>query len=91
MRRLVKLAAPIAATNLCSFAISLVSLMFVGRLGDSQLSAAILATSVYNITGLSLLIGFAGAASAPRRAVHDAARASQVWHLCQACQGLATS
>lgn len=32
-----------------------------GRLGQFELSAMVLATSVFNVTGLSLLIGFAAA------------------------------
>ncbi|PRW56780.1 DETOXIFICATION 16-like [Chlorella sorokiniana] len=55
------LALPISITNLAAFAISLVTLSVVGRLGSFEMSAAVLATVLYNVSGLSLLLGFASA------------------------------
>ena len=52
-----RLALPLAATNLCAFAISLVSFGFVGRLGSQQLAVVILSTSLFNVTGLSIIQG----------------------------------
>lgn len=59
-RRLVQLAAPLAASHLLSFGLSLIGLGFAGRLGEHQLSVAVLASSIFNVTGLSPLMGFAG-------------------------------
>jgi len=47
-----------ALTNLCYFALGLVSVAFVGRLGEAELAVAILATSLFNVSGLSILQGF---------------------------------
>lgn len=52
---------PLAASQFCSFALTLISLAFIGRLGRLQLSAAVLATTFFNVTGLSVQIGFSGA------------------------------
>lgn len=43
------------------FAVSLISLLFVGRLGVFELSAAVLASSGLNITGFAFLVGLASA------------------------------
>lgn len=48
-------------TNLCGYCIAQVTVIFVGRLGAVELSAAILATSLFNVTGLSVLTGFSAA------------------------------
>lgn len=55
--RIIRLALPLAATNLCSFAISVVSIAFLGRLGARELAIAILATTLFNVTGLSVIQG----------------------------------
>ncbi len=49
------------ATNICSNIVSLISLSFVGRLGEYEMSVAVLATSIYNVSGLSLIFGFTSA------------------------------
>jgi MATE family multidrug resistance protein len=49
------------ATNICANLASLVSLSFVGRLGEYELAVAMLATSLYNVSGLSLVFGFVSA------------------------------
>ncbi|KAL4448284.1 hypothetical protein ABPG75_005503 [Micractinium tetrahymenae] len=58
--RLLALAFPIAVTNLLGFISAAVGVSFVGRLGGLQLSAAVLANSVFNVTGLSAMMGFTG-------------------------------
>ena len=57
--RIIRLSLPLAATNLCSFGISVATISFVGHLGQNEydLAAAILATSVFNVTGFSLVQG----------------------------------
>ncbi|KAL4427911.1 hypothetical protein ABPG75_002000 [Micractinium tetrahymenae] len=59
--RILRLAAPLSASNLAGYAISMVAIAFVGRLGEEALSVVVLATSVFNVTGLAVLIGFASA------------------------------
>ncbi|PSC70154.1 MATE efflux family [Micractinium conductrix] len=39
----------------------MIAIAFVGRLGEDVLSVVVLATSIYNVTGLAVLIGFASA------------------------------
>ena len=48
-------------SSVLQFALQLVSVMFVGHLGELPLAGASLATSLANVTGFSLLIGMAGA------------------------------
>ena len=60
-RRLVALALPLIAQNLFGYGVSLVSLLVVGRLGTYELSAAVLASSSLNITGLAFMIGLTSA------------------------------
>lgn len=57
--RLTRLGGPISLQAALVFISSLVSLAFAGHLGKLSLSQAILATSAYNITGVSLLLGLA--------------------------------
>jgi MATE family multidrug resistance protein len=47
--------------NLVSFLSGAVLLGMTGRLGQQQLSSLVLGTSIFNVTGLSVLIGFASA------------------------------
>ena len=53
------LAGPIAVQDLLAMATITISVGFVGRLGQSQLSTMVLASSVYNVFGQSLLVGVA--------------------------------
>ena len=55
--RVLRLALPLSVTNLTGFALGLITISFVGRLGEHQLSVAILATSIFNVTGLSVSTG----------------------------------
>lgn len=60
--RIASLGLPLIASQLSGFFVSMVSLSFVGRdVGKVALSAAVLGTSVFNVTGLSLVIGSLGA------------------------------
>lgn len=42
---------PRQLSNLLGFVISIVGVSFVGHLGELQLSASVLATSIFNVTG----------------------------------------
>eukprot|EP00887_Chlorella_sp_A99_P005323 scaffold1.g5323.t1 len=49
------------ASSFCSFALSLVAVAFIGRVGELELSIVVLATSLYNVTALAVIVGFVGA------------------------------
>nr|KYP61471.1 Protein TRANSPARENT TESTA 12 [Cajanus cajan] len=55
------LAGPLISVGLLNFCIQLISVMFVGHLGELALSGASMATSFSSVTGFSLLIGMASA------------------------------
>ena len=55
-KRLLRLAGPLVLSNILQFALPLVSVMFVGHLGELPLAGASLATSLANVTGFSLLV-----------------------------------
>lgn len=59
--RTLQLAWPIACSLFLSYGINLVGVGFVGRLGELQMSTALLALSFFNVTGMSVITGFAGA------------------------------
>ncbi len=60
--RLLQLTAPLLVENLASMGLSFVSTLFVGHLNRPlDLSAMVLATSVYNISGQSVVSGLASA------------------------------
>ena len=59
--RLVKLGVPLSAQAILSFSATLVSMSFIGHIGKHELSAAVLGTSLFNVTGLSILIGLCSA------------------------------
>lgn len=61
MKKQVNLAGPLVCYNLLIFSLQIVSVMFVGHLGELSLSAASMATSFASVTGLSLLKGMANA------------------------------
>lgn len=50
------LAGPLVFVNLLIFSLQVISLMFVGHLGELALSGASLATSFASVTGFSLLV-----------------------------------
>ncbi|KAJ1392035.1 Multi antimicrobial extrusion protein [Sesbania bispinosa] len=55
------LAGPMISVTLLNFCVNLISLMFVGHLGELALSGASMATSFASVTGFSLLAGMASA------------------------------
>jgi MATE family multidrug resistance protein len=55
-KRLLRLAGPLVGSCLLQAAINILSLMFVGHLGELPLAGASLATSIANVTGFSLLV-----------------------------------
>ncbi|KAL6623019.1 hypothetical protein ACP70R_032898 [Stipagrostis hirtigluma subsp. patula] len=60
-KRLLRLAGPIVASCVLQNAVNMVSVMFVGHLGELPLAGASLAASLANVTGYSLLTGMATA------------------------------
>ncbi|KAJ7528749.1 hypothetical protein O6H91_15G017200 [Diphasiastrum complanatum] len=55
------LAWPMIGVNLLQFSLQLVSLMFVGHLGELSLASASIATSFANVSGWSVLLGMGSA------------------------------
>ncbi|KAJ8773133.1 hypothetical protein K2173_028310 [Erythroxylum novogranatense] len=50
------LAGPLVAVSLLQYCLQMISVMFVGRLGELSLSGASMATSFASVTGFSLLV-----------------------------------
>lgn len=59
--RLFTMAWPLAAQNVFAQGSFYISMAFAGRLGRDQLSAAVLGTSILNVTGFAALAGLASA------------------------------
>ncbi|KAK2385626.1 Protein DETOXIFICATION 16 [Trifolium repens] len=55
------LAGPLTSVSLLNFGIQIISVMFVGHLGELPLSGASMATSFTSVTGISVLLGMASA------------------------------
>ncbi|KAL5544900.1 hypothetical protein UlMin_008684 [Ulmus minor] len=55
------LAGPMISVSLLQYCLQMISVMFVGHLGELSLSGASMATSFASVTGFSLLIGMASA------------------------------
>lgn len=55
-----QLAFPLAAQNVIGYSMTIISSIFIGRLGAQQLSSYVLASSFYNVTGLSVVLGLCG-------------------------------
>ncbi|KAF9591615.1 hypothetical protein IFM89_004844, partial [Coptis chinensis] len=51
------LAGPLIAVNLLQYSLQIISLMFIGHLGELALSSASIATSFASVTGFNLLLG----------------------------------
>lgn len=56
VKKQVWLAGPLVAVNLLQYCLQLISVMFVGHLGQLPLSGASMATSFGSVTGFSLLV-----------------------------------
>lgn len=52
------LSGPLISVSILNFGINLISVMFVGHLGELALSGASMATSFASVTGFSLLVSF---------------------------------
>ncbi|TVU30915.1 hypothetical protein EJB05_22568, partial [Eragrostis curvula] len=59
--RLARLAVPNVVGGVLLYLVNMVSLMFVGHLGELPLAGAALATSLANVTGISVLVGMSSA------------------------------
>ena len=59
MRVLISTALPISLSNILGFSQSTICAAFLGHLGTQYLSSSVLASSFYNITGLSVVYGLA--------------------------------
>mmetsp|Transcript_27021 Transcript_27021/g.73044 ORF Transcript_27021/g.73044 Transcript_27021/m.73044 type:complete len:618 (-) Transcript_27021:837-2690(-) len=57
LERLSQIAAPIMFQNVVGFANCMISMAYVGGIGAVELSAYVLACSVYNVSGLSVALG----------------------------------
>ncbi|ERN05648.1 protein DETOXIFICATION 16 isoform X2 [Amborella trichopoda] len=57
----VKLAGPLIAVSLLQYCLQVISVMYVGHLGELSLSSASMATSFAGVTGFSLLLGMGSA------------------------------
>ncbi|KAL7110652.1 hypothetical protein ACP275_05G039200 [Erythranthe tilingii] len=60
-KRQVRLAVPLIAVNMLHYCLQLISVMFVGHLGELPLSSASIATSFASVTGFSVLLGMGSA------------------------------
>ncbi|XP_061343670.1 protein DETOXIFICATION 16-like isoform X2 [Gastrolobium bilobum] len=61
VKKLLWLAGPMVSVTLLNFSLQVISVMFVGHLGNLPLSGASMATSFASVTGFSLLVGMASA------------------------------
>ncbi|KAM6579527.1 hypothetical protein CsatA_003301 [Cannabis sativa] len=61
VKQQLKLAGPLICVNLLTYSLQVISVMFVGHLGELPLAGASMATSFASVTGFSLLIGMANA------------------------------
>ncbi|KAJ4961265.1 hypothetical protein NE237_021175 [Protea cynaroides] len=61
MKKQMWLAGPLVCVNFLQFGMQVISIMFVGHLGELSLSSASLGTSFASVTGLSLLTGMGSA------------------------------
>ncbi|KAJ8562094.1 hypothetical protein K7X08_011385 [Anisodus acutangulus] len=57
VKKLLVLAGPLMSVKFSLFSLQVISVMFVGHLGELSLSGASMATSFASVTGLSLLVG----------------------------------
>ncbi|PON56814.1 Multi antimicrobial extrusion protein [Parasponia andersonii] len=60
-KKQLQLAGPLVCVNLLTYCLQVISVMFVGHLGELALAGASMATSFASVTGFSLLIGMGSA------------------------------
>lgn len=56
IKRQLRLAVPLIAVNILQYCLQVISIMFVGHLGELSLSGASMATSFASVTGFSVLV-----------------------------------
>nr|XP_010319397.2 protein DETOXIFICATION 16-like [Solanum lycopersicum] len=61
IKRQLRLAVPLIAVNILQYCLQVISIMFVGHLGELSLSGASMATSFASVTGFSVLLGMGSA------------------------------
>ncbi|KAL6984996.1 Protein DETOXIFICATION 16 [Sarracenia purpurea var. burkii] len=61
VKKQLRLAGPIVSVNLLVYCLQVISVMFVGHLGELPLSGAAMATAFASVTGFSFLMGMASA------------------------------
>ena len=59
--RVARLGGPLVLQNVLGYGLTFLNVVFCGRLSRRDLATVLLANSIYNVTGLSLLIGLASA------------------------------
>eukprot|EP00884_Botryococcus_braunii_P010471 jgi/Botrbrau1/19425/Bobra.0338s0051.1 len=69
-----QIAARVSCQCASSYASSLMAVGFMGRVGRKELSQAVLGTSCYNVTGLSVLLGMTQAIETPAGQAYGARR-----------------
>ncbi|XP_038685585.1 protein DETOXIFICATION 16-like [Tripterygium wilfordii] len=60
LKQQTQLAAPLVIVNFVQYSLQMMSIMFVGRLGELSLSSASMATSFAGVTGFSFMLGMVG-------------------------------
>ncbi|KAI5677277.1 hypothetical protein M9H77_08227 [Catharanthus roseus] len=61
LKRQLRLALPLIAVSFLQYCLQVISIMFVGHLGELPLSSASIATSLASVTGFSVLLGMGSA------------------------------
>ncbi|XP_078430220.1 MATE efflux family protein isoform X2 [Wolffia australiana] len=61
VERQIRLAGPLIVSSVLQYSLNVISLMFVGHLGELPLAGAAMATSFAGVTGFSLLLGMGSA------------------------------
>ncbi|CAI0450857.1 unnamed protein product [Linum tenue] len=61
LKRQMKVAGPLVVVSFLQYSLQLISVMFVGRLGQLALSSASMATSFAGVTGFGFMMGMGGA------------------------------
>ncbi|CAN7087056.1 unnamed protein product [Brassica oleracea var. botrytis] len=61
MKKVSYMAAPMVAVSVSTYLLQVISMVMTGHLDELSLSSVAIATSLTNVTGFSLLVGFSGA------------------------------